>query len=155
MASCDVGMITSCICFIASLCTLVVGILYLILRLEDQHIELEHCGFLQEDCNDHWRELFSLKPSVVFDVWTPLIFGILGSSIHIKSLRLNHLFEWIIPHDYVQYAFFMLVTALFADFGYCGQFGVLVGALSVVGTFMCIVARLMGEGGVKPIQTKW
>mmetsp|Transcript_62864 Transcript_62864/g.158721 ORF Transcript_62864/g.158721 Transcript_62864/m.158721 type:complete len:156 (-) Transcript_62864:234-701(-) len=155
MVSCDVGTFTSSVCFIASLCTLLAGILYIILRLEHMHVHFEHCGFLQEDCNKWWRKLFTLRPNYLFDVWTPLIIGILGSSIHIQSLRFASFFESLLPQNYVQYAFFMLLTALFANFGYCGQFGVLVGALSTLGFLLCVIARFMGEGGVKILQTKY
>merc|ERR1719461_2209898 len=148
-------MMTSLICFLGSLCTLVVGILYLILRLEDLRLEFDGCSFLEEDCNRRWRDLFSLRPNILFDVWTPLLFGILGTSIHLHSLRFNHFFELVIPNNYIQYAAFMLVTALFANFGYCGQFGVLVGFTSVLGFVMCIMARLMGESWVKQLHTKY
>eukprot|EP00440_Ansanella_granifera_P033842 gb/GFBE01036717.1/.p1 GENE.gb/GFBE01036717.1/~~gb/GFBE01036717.1/.p1 ORF type:complete len:156 (+),score=15.68 gb/GFBE01036717.1/:1-468(+) len=155
MANCDVGLVTSCLCFIGSLSVLALGFLYLVLKLEQMRLEFSDCGFVQADCNWKWRGLFTLRPNVLLDVWTPIILGILGSSIHVHSMRFCFFFEWILPTNYVQYAVFMLVTALFASFGYCGQLGVIVGAFSLCTVVLCILARLTGENGIKRLQTKW
>lgn len=155
MANCDVGMITSCICFLGSIATLMLGFLYLVLRLEEMRLEISDCGFVQADCNVSWRGLFTLRPEVLLDVWTPMLIGTMGSSIHVHSMRFNFLFEWLLPINYVQYAVFMLVSALFAAVGYCGQLGLMVGAFCLVAAFMCILARLMGDIGIKRLQTKW
>merc|ERR1719210_705935 len=126
------------------------------LKSEDNmHIAFESCELLEEDCNQEWRGLFTLRPNVLFDVWTPLLFGILGTSIHVHNLRFCFFFEWLLPRSYVQYAFFMLTTALIADFGYCGKAGVIVGAVSVVSFVLCIIVRLTGESAIKVLQTKW
>uniref|UniRef100_A0A7S2LS79 Transmembrane protein n=1 Tax=Zooxanthella nutricula TaxID=1333877 RepID=A0A7S2LS79_9DINO len=155
MANCDVGVITSCLCFLASFCTLVLGVAYLILKLERVTVRFDRCGAIEADCNAGWRSVFSLAPDVLFTIWTPLVLGLLGASVHAYSLPLNHFFTWLLPTNYVQYAFFQLATALFGNFGYCGKLGVFVGALSVLSCVVCVIARLMGEGGIKMLQTKW
>lgn len=158
MANCDVGMITSCICFLGSNATLMLGLLYIVIRLEEMHLEFSDCwlveaDWLQADCNLSWRGLFTLRPEVFLDVWTPILIGTMGSSIHVSSMRFNFLFEWLLPINYVQYALFMLVSALFAAVGYCGQLGVVVGVFCIVSAFMCILARLMGDIGIKPVPS--
>lgn len=155
MANCDIGIITSCLCFIASSFTLLLGIVYIVLRLENLDVRFESCKIFTEDCNHHWRGIFSFRPNVLFDVWVPIVVGILGMSVHVLGLRFCAFFVWLLPTNYAQYAFFMCVSALFANIGYCGQGGVIVGILSGVAFLFCIIARLMGEGNIKMLQTKW
>eukprot|EP00420_Gonyaulax_spinifera_P038311 CAMPEP_0197886604 /NCGR_PEP_ID=MMETSP1439-20131203/16974_1 /TAXON_ID=66791 /ORGANISM="Gonyaulax spinifera, Strain CCMP409" /LENGTH=150 /DNA_ID=CAMNT_0043506411 /DNA_START=88 /DNA_END=540 /DNA_ORIENTATION=- len=139
MVAVDAGTIASCLCFICSLCTLALGVLFLVLTAHDLRLEFSDCGFLEEDCNRAWRHVFTFRPEIVFDLWTPIVIGTLGICIHLKSVK----FSWVA--NYVQYSLFMLVNALFANFGYCGQGGILLGALSLLAVVGCIVARLTGE----------
>mmetsp|Transcript_26513 Transcript_26513/g.76449 ORF Transcript_26513/g.76449 Transcript_26513/m.76449 type:complete len:156 (-) Transcript_26513:146-613(-) len=155
MSSCDVGVITSCLCFIASLFTTLQGIAYLILRLEGLDMRWEECSFFEQDCNYPWRGIFSFRPNILFDVWTPLLLGVLGMSIHVMALRFCALFQSLLPATYIHYAFFMAITALFGNVGYIGQCGVIIAILSGVAVLFCILARLLGEGSVKLLQTKW
>mmetsp|Transcript_79102 Transcript_79102/g.228750 ORF Transcript_79102/g.228750 Transcript_79102/m.228750 type:complete len:154 (+) Transcript_79102:67-528(+) len=150
----DVGVLTSCLCFVASVCTLVLGAIYVMLKLDGMHLRFDSCGWMQDDCNKNWREFFSFRPNVLFDVWTPLLVGILGTSVHVNGLKVCFLFEWLLPRTYVHYAFFMLVTAFFANFGYCGQVGVLIGVFSLCSAAMCVLAHLMREGSIKVLQTR-
>mmetsp|Transcript_90711 Transcript_90711/g.234225 ORF Transcript_90711/g.234225 Transcript_90711/m.234225 type:complete len:156 (-) Transcript_90711:323-790(-) len=154
MANCDVGVIVSAVSFVASMLTLAVGVIYLILKLENASVHFYDCGFVTADCNDPWRRVFTLSPIVLLDLWTPVIMGLLGITIHIRSLLICNIEESLLPHNYVQYGFFMLVTALCGNFGYCGKFGVLVGILSSISVFLCIMAKLMGESLVKALQTR-
>mmetsp|Transcript_89348 Transcript_89348/g.273622 ORF Transcript_89348/g.273622 Transcript_89348/m.273622 type:complete len:156 (-) Transcript_89348:81-548(-) len=155
MANCDFAVITSCLCFLASALTLILGIVYVILKLGHVHVGFRNCSFVEAECNAQWRSAFSLAPNVLLTTWAPVLLGILGLSVHVYSLRLNDFFTWLLPTNYVQYSFFMLATALFGNFGYCGQFGVIVGALSVVSCAACVAARLTGESCIKMLQTKW
>eukprot|EP00928_Gymnodinium_smaydae_P013325 TRINITY_DN14870_c0_g3_i1.p1 TRINITY_DN14870_c0_g3~~TRINITY_DN14870_c0_g3_i1.p1 ORF type:complete len:179 (+),score=23.85 TRINITY_DN14870_c0_g3_i1:71-538(+) len=155
MVACDSGLIASCVSFIASACTLSLGLAYIVLRIESLDFHFQKCGFFEEDCNDHWRGIFTLRPNVLLDVWTPVLIGILGLSVHVTRLRFCQCFAWVLPADYVQYAVFMFVTALFANVGYCGQCGIIVGAVSAFACTLCIIARLVGDGQIKMLQTKW
>lgn len=150
----SVGFFTSCLCFVVSLLTLIQGIAYVILRLAGMDAEFESCGFFEADCNRGWRGIFSLRPSVVFDAWTPFALGVLGVSVHISFLRLCAFFAWILPTTYAQYAFFMALTALFGNVGYLGQCGIIIAILSGLAFLACVITSLLGESSVKMVQSK-
>merc|ERR1712079_901790 len=105
----------------------------------DLRTEFSTCDFLEEDCNIQWRWVYTLRPDILLDLWAPVLFGLLGLSIHVASSDRQ------IVKTYVYYAVFMLMTALFANIGYVGQFGVLLAGYSVVSAVACVVAHLTGE----------
>jgi len=77
-----------------------------------------------------------------FDLWTPFVFGLLGIGLHCRFVYHK------IVLNYMTYAFFMIITALFANVGYVGLFGVLTAAFSVACALVCVIVRLMGEMGI-------
>lgn len=154
MANCDIGVFASCVCFIASLCTMALGIALLVQKIEGLKVRFEECEVLEAECDQQWRFVFSLQPDVFLDLWTPTIFGVLGVSVHVNCLRLNALCDRLLPTGYMQYAFFMLATALFGNVGYCGKLGVIFGAISGAACLACVLVRLAGEQGIKMLQTK-
>lgn len=145
-ASCDMGRIVSCICFIGSICTFILGMIFLFLKIENLRLEVTDCGLFEEDCNQPWRTVFTLRPEILLDLWTPVIVGVLGAGIHVRSMKVGFV------KTYVQYAIFMLITALFANFGYLGQCGVFLGAFNVLAAVLCILARLMSENAIKVLM---
>jgi hypothetical protein len=136
------GTVASCICLLASSVTLVVGLAHVVQKVENLHVEFSDCSFFHEDCNKGWREVFTFRPNAFFDLWTPTVFGLIGIGLHCNFVHNK------VVLNYLTYALFMLVTALFANIGYVGQFGVMTGALSFAGVIVCIIVRLMGETGL-------
>jgi hypothetical protein len=144
---CDFGITTSAICFVASLCTFCLGLVYLILRIAYLKVEFGGCGFLEPaDCNRDWRTVFTLNPFILLDVWTPVILGGIGVCIHLKDLKFPYV------SNYAQYALFMLVTSLFANVGYVGQLGIIIAVLSATGALLCSIASLIGESTLKTLD---
>merc|ERR1712217_418849 len=96
-------------------------------KIKDLTVNFQACEIFEpEDCNLAWRQVFTLSPAILLDLWTPVILGTLGMAIHIKALK----FTWV--KSYAQYALFMAITALCANVGYCAQCGILVAVLSAL-----------------------
>merc|ERR1711920_675906 len=148
MAS-SIAQMGSSMCFLASLTTLVQGLIFLAQKLQDLSVEFSACGFLEEDCNIAWRQFFTLRPDIFLDLWAPVLFGILGLSIHLASTDSRRFVK-----NYVYYAVFMLTTALFANIGYNGQLGVFLAGYSAVCAAACAVARLTGEKDIYLLDLK-
>mmetsp|Transcript_108143 Transcript_108143/g.305762 ORF Transcript_108143/g.305762 Transcript_108143/m.305762 type:complete len:159 (-) Transcript_108143:50-526(-) len=146
MVTVDIAVISSWVALIASVCTFLQGFLYLILKIVDLRLEFGDCGFFEEDCNGVWRSVFTFRPSILLDIWTPLLVGLVGMALHLKSLKTKYM------TNYLQYALFMLVTALFANFGYVGGLGIILGTLSLLACVLCIVTRLTGEKTMKTLE---
>jgi len=155
MASCDAGLIASIFCFICSFLTLSVGLIYIFLKIVNLTLLFDGCGLFEEDCNREWRTVFTLRPEVLLDLWTPTIFGLLGLSIHCTAFQPCPLVAKLLPMTYIQYAFLMTVTALFANFGYLGKAGIIVGILCLIAALFCIVVRLLGDVFIKFISLGW
>mmetsp|Transcript_71456 Transcript_71456/g.201730 ORF Transcript_71456/g.201730 Transcript_71456/m.201730 type:complete len:151 (-) Transcript_71456:212-664(-) len=149
MADCDFALITSCLCFIASCLTLVQGIAFLFFKVKNLEVLFQDCdGLLEpEDCNVQWRAVFTLRPEVLLDLWTPVILGALGIAIHLKRDRSP-------IKSYVAYAFFMFTTATFGNIGYLSQAGIFLAVFTTIALAFCLVARLMGEKQVRYLDIK-
>merc|ERR1712061_899436 len=113
--SCDAGLIASIVALIASVFTLVNAIIYLIQKLEDITVEFSDCGIIEAECNRIWRSFFTFRPEIFFGLWTPFVFGFLGVIVHVSGLRV------VFTQNYLLYAVFMVVNALFANIGYVGM----------------------------------
>lgn len=138
----SVGRIASAIFFVGSVLTLVVGFVHFWQSLTNLKVHFSNCGFFKEGCNEAWRNFFTFKPNVVVDLWTPTVLGFLGVGLHCNFM------SYKVLKDNMLYFVFMVVTALFANVGYAGQFGVITAAVSMVGAIVCLSARLLGEAGV-------
>merc|ERR1712151_1128695 len=93
-----------------------------------------------------WRTVFTLRPDVFIDLWTPVIIGAIGTCIHLKFLNFPYV------KNYEMYSVFMVMTALFANVGYAAKLGVFVAILSVIAALLCVVARLTGERALKTLD---
>mmetsp|Transcript_98894 Transcript_98894/g.262646 ORF Transcript_98894/g.262646 Transcript_98894/m.262646 type:complete len:153 (-) Transcript_98894:177-635(-) len=146
MSNVDIGTLASAICLIGSFCTFVLGVIYLILLMTHLRLHFSECKFMDGDCNRGWRSVFTFNPCVMLDIWTPVILGAIGTCIHLKpSLQFTRI------TSYAGYAIFMLVTALFGNFGYVSQVGIIIGAFSLLGCLMCIIASLSGQKSLKAL----
>lgn len=141
---CDAAGIASVTCLVASICTAAIGMIYIVSKAFNANLEFGACSLFEPDCNRTWREVFSLRPRIIFSLWTPLLFGLLGVSVHFKPVQLSPFSELLLPTTYTHYAVFMVVSALFANAGYTGKCGVLMAGFSIIAAILCIIARLLG-----------
>jgi len=115
--------------------TLILGVIHLVYKIENLSVEFSDCSLIQEGCNQQWRTVFILDPNIVFDLWTPTVFGLVGIGLHCRFVYYK------VVWNYVMFALFMIVNALFANMGFCGQFGVGVAAFSFASCLVCIIVR--------------
>ena len=146
---CDASLLASALGLIASTCTLGLGVVYLILRFQQTPLAFARCDFAEADCNWRWRQVFTLNPVRLLDQWTPILFGVLGMAVHLRHLKFCKFESRLLPNSYLQYSAFLAVATLFANFGYCGRLGVLVGSLDLLAALSCLAAWLMGETVLK------
>jgi hypothetical protein len=149
--SCDAAALASVICLIASLCTIVIGSIYIFLKITNANWKFSSCGLFEEDCNYAWRQVFTFRPDILLTMWTPLVLGTIGTSIHFRNLRFCAFFDQLLPTTYTHYAIFMTVTALFANMGYTGQAGVMIGSLCIIAAFVCVVAKSVDHAYIKTV----
>lgn len=160
---CPFGIFVSWWCFICSLLTLVLGVIYILLRLADLKIHFDQCGIIQEDCKREWRDtvyytgyrcaecnlpwrgVVTFEWETLLDIWTPFIVGLVGVLLHMTALRWTSFLLWLMPQWYTHYGVFMFITAFFANFGYCGKVGIILGIVSLVGAIFCVVCYFVGE----------
>lgn len=76
-----------------------------------------------DDTNSEWRLVFSLRPEIFVDLFTPLVFGGFECLQHLSPQYMNA----TIAGTWLVRAVWFFVMSLFAQFGYGGNLGVLVG----------------------------
>merc|ERR1712129_677375 len=75
---------TSILAVVASFLALVLGIIYMILRLKDLG---DKCELIKpEDCNLAWRSIFTLNSVVVFNLLIPTLLGLVGIVLHFRFI---------------------------------------------------------------------
>jgi len=82
--------------------------------------------------NANWREIFSLRPSVLVETWTPVFFGILSVTAHFPGF--NHRF---ITKSWFHAGAWNVFLALFGHLGYGGNIGIIFGMFAAVVGVMC------------------
>jgi hypothetical protein len=95
------------------------------------------------DINQYWRETFSFRPRVFCDLWTPLF---LGAFMFLNHLSGNHRFIKMVANSWMMSAIFAAIVALWAQFGYGGNFGVFVGFYSCCGYIpFCLILEWLDK----------
>mmetsp|Transcript_90907 Transcript_90907/g.190081 ORF Transcript_90907/g.190081 Transcript_90907/m.190081 type:complete len:160 (-) Transcript_90907:267-746(-) len=155
MANCSLGFAVSWICFVISIATMGMGFLYVFLRFKEvDPLDFDGCDIkIGEFCK--WRMIFTIRPTMLLDLWTPVIMGLLGTAVHVHALRFSNIVLWFLPHGYVGYGVFMIIMALVANFGYCGQLGLILAFCSLAGALLCFIARCAMEGGIISVYSRW
>jgi len=142
--------------FLASLLTLAVGLVHVSSKLskfctdpESDEASLgcfgpwliwQRDGSGIDDLNEHWRGIFSLNTSIVFDLWTPVFLGLVSIHMHIPALR-DSTTEWE-ASQFMFNGFLYLFAALFGNFGYSGNLGVISGFINAFAAFLCFLSAL-------------
>mmetsp|Transcript_104274 Transcript_104274/g.324199 ORF Transcript_104274/g.324199 Transcript_104274/m.324199 type:complete len:168 (+) Transcript_104274:104-607(+) len=128
--------------FAASLGTVVVGLTYVWNKHPQVALRWSSCSFESGpqwvDCNQAWSQVFGL---VGFTLWTPLLVGLAGVSLHKPMLAR----VWGSTPSFLQYGLFLVFQGFFGDFAYCGKLGVAVGAASCGAGALSLVAHCQGE----------
>ncbi|PFH31881.1 hypothetical protein BESB_023730 [Besnoitia besnoiti] len=121
---------------IAGLVTLATGVVRIVQASPSLRLPQ---GKLLDDINaDAWRSrLFVLSPGEIFDLWAPLVFGIISTMTHFRMFEFTP-----ITRSFKRYALWNLAQAMCADFGYCGALGLAGGVLSACTTVLSLVAAI-------------
>lgn len=91
-------------------------------------------GFtINGDTNADWRSIFSLRPSVLVETWTPVFFGILSVTAHFPGFE--HRF---ITKSWFHAGAWNCFLALFGHLGYGGNIGIIFGTFAAIVGIMCI-----------------
>merc|ERR1712113_60849 len=75
----------------------------------------------------NWRSVFTLVPEVSIDLWTPMVLGVIafsGHSVQAKQERFTS--------DPLKAIIVNIIVAIFGNFGYAGNFGVLTGLIAIL-----------------------
>jgi len=88
--------------------------------------------------NNSWRSVFSLTPVVIANIWTPLIAGVVGLLALFGRIR-------ILFHTWTRAAWWHLFQALFLNFGFAGNWGIITGFVSLMTCLVCFIcAKVAG-----------
>lgn len=160
------GQVVTVLGFLACCSTVVLGVIYLSIQWpEDLTLRWSDCSWFPEswgykdiktwsDCNTSanykqgqtaWSQFFSVIGILPAE---PLIFGIFGSFMHRPCL----LQVFGFPRNFLQYSIFLIVMALFANFSYCGKWGVILGFYSLLVGLLAIGAQITGEKSDRMIR---
>eukprot|EP01053_Blabericola_migrator_P000194 Blabericola_migrator_1__193@NODE_1051_length_5591_cov_140_882513_g723_i0_p3_GENE_NODE_1051_length_5591_cov_140_882513_g723_i0NODE_1051_length_5591_cov_140_882513_g723_i0_p3_ORF_typecomplete_len158_score13_27Phage_holin_1/PF04531_13/34Phage_holin_1/PF04531_13/26Formdeh_trans/PF09163_11/1_5Formdeh_trans/PF09163_11/2_2e03DUF2231/PF09990_9/25DUF2231/PF09990_9/5_7e02FeoB_associated/PF12669_7/8_1e03FeoB_associated/PF12669_7/0_75_NODE_1051_length_5591_cov_140_882513_g723_i050355508 len=120
---------------ISSVLTVVLGFVHLV-RI-DARVKWPS-GFIDDDQQGTWRApLFTFQPDAFFDIWTPMVLGVMGIMAHIKQFP--NLCA-MLTKDFTRYFIYLLVTALFGNLGYNGGLGIIVGAVTLLAALFALIS---------------
>eukprot|EP00928_Gymnodinium_smaydae_P033948 TRINITY_DN24171_c0_g1_i1.p1 TRINITY_DN24171_c0_g1~~TRINITY_DN24171_c0_g1_i1.p1 ORF type:complete len:168 (+),score=40.26 TRINITY_DN24171_c0_g1_i1:69-506(+) len=129
----NIDKFVAALCFVASVLTLVVGLLHVIDSVSSVVLNIHCREVLAPDCNAGWRHVFTLKPNEFVEMWTPAVLGLVASSLHVAAIR-----QWT-PKSNLVMALLMAFVGVFGDFGYMGMLGVFTGFLSMLSALLCVL----------------
>eukprot|EP01054_Gregarina_sp_Poly1_P000994 Gregarina_sp_Poly_1__993@NODE_1241_length_4666_cov_269_446184_g846_i0_p3_GENE_NODE_1241_length_4666_cov_269_446184_g846_i0NODE_1241_length_4666_cov_269_446184_g846_i0_p3_ORF_typecomplete_len156_score15_50COPI_assoc/PF08507_10/2_1COPI_assoc/PF08507_10/51_NODE_1241_length_4666_cov_269_446184_g846_i0513980 len=133
---------TRWMCFIASVLTVVLGIVHLI----DKSPRLKWPdGSFHDDATNmqRWRfQLFTFSPNVFVDSWTPLVLGLAGTAAHFEGVGGGVGF---LTKDFLTTAIFQLICALFANLAYNGGLGILFSIVAFAASLFGFVTAFSDE----------
>ncbi|EZG86781.1 putative transmembrane protein [Gregarina niphandrodes] len=99
--------------------------------------------FLTDTAKTIWRDkLFSLRPDVFVESWTPLVTGVCGVLCHVVQFPRLH----CITKSYFNYFWFLMFQGLFATISYCGGLGILFGIPVFTSALLAFIGLLFDEG---------
>jgi hypothetical protein len=90
---------------------------------------------------DTWGSVFSLEPNTFMDNFAPVLIGLITLSVHLPGEE-----SWNpIGVSWKRYFVWFMLVALFANIGYAGNFGIVVGFFNVLLACTCLVVRFSNE----------
>jgi hypothetical protein len=131
------------ISFMASLLAFIVGLIHLIRTMDASWSELTWSdgGFIDE-VNKGWQSAFELTPQAIVTHWQPLIIGWIALAHHVRYVH-----SLSVYHTWVQMAFWYIFVALWGCFGYCGNLGIIAGALALLASCIAVAMAIVDRGG--------
>lgn len=95
-----------------------------------------------EDVNQlTWRgTLFSFVPDVFIDVWTPFVFGFISLLCHFNFYPITFNCK-----NFCVFFLWNLVQALFANLGYSGGIGIIVGSVSLLAALLSLICFILNR----------
>lgn len=83
-------------------------------------------GKITDDVNaDPWRgRLFTFQPDAFADIWTPMVMGIAGVTVHFQTFACD-----IIGASFLHYFIYQFLSGLIGSIGYRGGLGILISVL--------------------------
>lgn len=98
-------------------------------------IKVDTSDVLNDVNKFYWRDaMFSFRPTVFFDIWTPFVMGFISILCHFNSFEL----QWM-SRTFVHYFLWNFVLALFGNIGYAGGIGIICSSF----TFLCTLLSLI------------
>jgi len=82
-----------------------------------------------------WRGVFSFKPEVFVDLWTPMLFGVISVFLHMGQTRSTK-----IADNWLRFSFWFLIQACWGSFGYAGNIGIITGFWGIAVSFFALIA---------------
>lgn len=98
-------------------------------------IKVDHDDLLNDINKIYWRTtMFTFAPTVFFDIWTPLVMGLISILCHTRTFS----FSWMC-RTYVHYFIWNFALALFGNLGYAGGVGVICSAFSLLTALLSLI----------------
>lgn len=90
---------------------------------------------------DTWGSVFSLEPNILMDNFAPVFVGLITLSVHLPGEE-----TWNpIGRTWTRYFIWFLLVALFANVGYAGNLGLVIGLFNVMVASTCLTVRFSNE----------
>lgn len=132
--------ITSWLGFICGLLTILVW--FFLLHALSPKINVDNDNLISDVNRLNWRKaMFSFAPSVFFDIWTPLVMGLVSILCHFEQFG----FDWM-SRTYFHFFCWNFVLALWGNIGYSGGIGVIVSAFTLLCTVFSLVCVFIARG---------
>lgn len=96
------------------------------------------------DVNKEWRDVFTFSPDPFFEYWTPILLGVLTLMIHFGGEP--GWFTLAIASTWVRLGFWLAFVALYGNFGYAGNFGIVVALITCMIAGLCLIIALISRG---------
>lgn len=139
----SLSMLGKAICWL----TLISGILTVLvwcflLPSVNASLSVQDGDFLADVNKGSFRfAMFSFVPAVFIDIWTPFIMGFISILTQFKNFRV----DWL-NKSYARLFLWNFTVALFANLGYSGGIGIIVGSVTLCVTLLCLVMAILQDG---------
>lgn len=156
---CNFGGVTRVLSLVAGVATIVCGIVHVTSQFRKAcRGDFTDCvgpwlywssDTFTEDVNaGYWRDtLFSLKPDSFCEQWGPLFLGLATVFTHTAALRID-----AICLNWARVCMWFLFLALFANFGYAGNLGILTGFLSSLVALLAFIHAVAKNLDKRPVM---
>jgi len=154
----DFVRVAQFVIFVASLATTITGAIFIVDIITDNPCcdeVLDEClgpllilpqVVFGEDVNLCYRTFFSLDPNIFLVIFTPLVLGLMSLYVHFSK----DIYWIFLYRTWFRTSMWLLFVALFGNFGYAGNIGIISGFLMSFASFLCVVVHFSGRVGTGP-----